>query len=80
MPSLTHTEFLKALEDKFTAEELCDVLYQNPSQDISQFSLMDSDAQIELYQKLRFDFNGKSILLVRISIQWEYRTASCYRN
>lgn len=26
MPNLTHTEFLKALEDKFTAEELCELL------------------------------------------------------
>lgn len=38
MPNLTHTEFLKALEDKFTAEELCELLELDTNDIIKAFS------------------------------------------
>lgn len=38
MPNLTHTEFLKALEDKYTAEELTELLELTTNDIIKAFS------------------------------------------
>ena len=54
MPNLTHTEFLKALEDKFTAEELCELLELDTIDIINAFQKLITHNRGRLEDELKY--------------------------
>jgi hypothetical protein len=54
MPNLTHTEFLKALEDKFTAEELCELLGLDTGDIIDAFPKLITHNRGRLEDELKY--------------------------
>jgi len=54
MPNLTHTEFLKALEDKFTAEELCELLELDTIDILLAFPKLVTHNRARLEDKLKY--------------------------